>query len=369
MGEKLGIGYIGLGDHSPSHVPFLNVTPLSETIGVADIASVSVDAVTDFADNPILDTHRDETSGEARACAAKDYSKLLKDRRVGAVVIATRDDTHYKIAKDAIEAGRHVLVEKPAAANATELAVLPELFDLAEEAGRRLWVCHPREFGDGPWGVAAQLIGDPKQISNKFETGPMGKLRALHHNCLYTVPSRQGLHASFADDKLNHTIVSVMRSLPSVVGFRDAVLHSTDESHFSARLVAVSDNSAEDGVVVHAGGQRTAHAEHHGGGVWRDWIEAVFDEGTLRVEPSLGQIALTYGKKDQTPLAFDAGKLYDDMFGAFNTAFVRAALDAKREEPLMARRVLLLGTAAAILMQQPGFDGEVSEAAVRRLRS
>lgn len=352
MSEKLGIGYIGFGGHcNQSHAPFLDASPLSETVGVADLQAVNLDSITDFIAEPVLTT---------------DYRELLDDDRVDAVVVTTRDDTHFSIAKDAVEAGKHVLVEKPAAANAAELAALPDLFDLAEEKGRRLWVCHPREFGDGPWGAAARLISDPAQISEAFDVGPIGQLRELRHDCHYTVPGRGGLHASFADDKLNHTIVSVQRSMPGVVGFRNAVLHDNDESHFDARLVTVSENEAENGVVVRAGGRRSAHAEYHGGGVWRDWIEAVFDEGTLRVEPSLGRIALTYGKKEQTPLEFDTDKLYDDMFGEFNAAFVRAALDARRDEPLMAKRAVLLGTAAAILMQQPGFNGEVTEAAVRQ---
>lgn len=355
MSEKLGIGYIGFGNHcEQSHQPYLNVSPLIETVGVADVRAVSVAAVTDFVAEPVLTT---------------DYQELLADNRVKAVVVTTGDETHYSIAKDAIEAGKHVLVEKPAVADAVELAALPDLFDLAERSRLRLWVCHPREFGDGPWNVAAQLISDPARISKAFEVGPMGRVRELRHDCHYTIPGRQGLHASFADDKLNHTIVSVQRSLPGVVGFRNAVLLDNDESQFEARLVTVSENKAQDGVVIRAGGRRTAHAEHHGGGVWRDWIEAVFDEGVLRVEPTLGRITLTYGKKEQTPLEFDPDRLYDDMFGTFNTEFVRASLDPKRDVPFMSRRVVLLGTAAAILMQQPGFDGEVTEAAVQRLKA
>lgn len=355
MSEKLGIGYIGFGNHcNQSHRPFLDASPLSETVGVADVQAVNLDQVTDFVTEPLVTIN---------------YQELLDDDRVGAVVITTRDDTHYSIARDAIEAGKHVLVEKPAAANAAELAALPDLFDIAEETGRRLWVCHPREFGDGPWGVAARLISDPTRISEAFDVGPMGQLRELRHDCHYTIPGRQGLHTSFADDKLNHTIASVQRSMPGVVGFRDAVLLDNDEGYFDARLVTVSENEAEDGVVIRAGGRRSAHAEHHDGGVWRDWIEAVFDEGVLRVEPTLGRIALTYGKKEKQSLEFDTDRLYDDMFREFNTAFVRTALDARRNEPLMTRRVVLLGTAAAILMQQPGFNGEVTDDALRQLNS
>lgn len=196
----------------------------------------------------------------------------------------------------------------------------------------------------------------------------MGRLLELRHDCHYTIPDRQGLHASFADDKLNHTIVSILRSMPGVAGFRNAVLFDNDESHFDARLVTISENEADDGVVVRASGRRSAHAEHHGGGVWRDWIEAVFDEGVLRVEPTLGRIALTYGKKEKELPKLDTDQLYDDMFRTFNTEFVRCALNPRRAEPLMARRAMLLGAAAAILMQQPDFDGKVTEGAVRQLK-
>ncbi len=364
MGERLGVGYIGLGDHSRSHVPFLNAIPLCETIGVADLQDVDLGSITNFTDNPV-GTYRDE-SGDKRLRAVRDYHKLLEDDRVDGVVVITRDDTHYRIAEEAIEAGKHVLVEKPAAANLAELAALPALFDLAETSERILWVCHPREFGDGPWSEAAQLIGNPEQLSTKFGVGSIGRLLELRHDCHYTIPSKQGVHTSFADDKLNHTIVSVLRSLPNVTGFRRATLHDNDEAHFDASLVTVSEDATQNEVIVKAGGRRCANAENHGGGVWRDWIEAVFEEGTLRVEPTLGRIALMYGKDEREPIKFEPAKLYDNMFGAFNTAWARCALDGRIPEPLT-RRTMLLGTAAAILMQQPGFDGNINEDAVQQL--
>lgn len=43
----------------------------------------------------------------------KDYSIILKDKDVDAVVIATPIDTHYSLALQAIEAGKDVFIEKP----------------------------------------------------------------------------------------------------------------------------------------------------------------------------------------------------------------------------------------------------------------
>ena len=54
---------------------------------------------------------------------------VLSDPAVEAVVIATPPQTHYAIAKAALEAGKHVLVEKPLA---TKLAHACELAEIAE---------------------------------------------------------------------------------------------------------------------------------------------------------------------------------------------------------------------------------------------
>jgi predicted dehydrogenase len=57
-----------------------------------------------------------------------DFDELLADARVDAVCIATPPRTHYELARKALEAGKHVLVEKPLA---TTVAHAEELVDLA----------------------------------------------------------------------------------------------------------------------------------------------------------------------------------------------------------------------------------------------
>jgi len=58
---------------------------------------------------------------------------------VDAVVIATPIRTHYKLAKQALEQGKHVLVEKPLTASSAEAE---ELIALADSVGRILMVGH-----------------------------------------------------------------------------------------------------------------------------------------------------------------------------------------------------------------------------------
>jgi predicted dehydrogenase len=58
------------------------------------------------------------------------FEDLLADEDVSAIVIATPVPTHYALARSALAAGRHVLVEKPPAMHAAEI---DELVALAAE--------------------------------------------------------------------------------------------------------------------------------------------------------------------------------------------------------------------------------------------
>jgi predicted dehydrogenase len=59
--------------------------------------------------------------------AGTDWRHLLGRADIGAVIIATPQDSQVEIARAAIEAGIHVLVEKPAARHVDELLGLPQL--------------------------------------------------------------------------------------------------------------------------------------------------------------------------------------------------------------------------------------------------
>jgi predicted dehydrogenase len=68
-----------------------------------------------------------------------DLAEVLVDPTVDAVSIATPPATHYPLVKRALEAGKHVLVEKPLA---TCVAEAEELMDLAESRGLVLMPGH-----------------------------------------------------------------------------------------------------------------------------------------------------------------------------------------------------------------------------------
>ncbi len=67
------------------------------------------------------------------------FEEMLADDDLQAVVIATPVPTHHPLAKQALEAGKHVFVEKPPAMRAAEME---ELVGLAEERGLVLMPGH-----------------------------------------------------------------------------------------------------------------------------------------------------------------------------------------------------------------------------------
>ena len=63
------------------------------------------------------------------AYATTDYEKVLNDRHIDAVLIATRHNSHAAMALAALNAGKHVLLEKPLALTQSELTSICEFYD------------------------------------------------------------------------------------------------------------------------------------------------------------------------------------------------------------------------------------------------
>lgn len=71
------------------------------------------------------------------------YEDILKDPSIDAVAIATPVSTHYRLARKALEAGKHVLVEKPMTATTKEAVRITQL---AADRKKILMVGHTFEY-------------------------------------------------------------------------------------------------------------------------------------------------------------------------------------------------------------------------------
>ena len=124
MSDAIRVGLIGYGYASKTfHAPLISGTP-----GMTLAAVASSDENKVHADWPAMPV----VSGPER---------ILNDPNIDLVVIPTPNDTHFPLAKAALEAGKHVVVDKPFTVT---LSQARELEALAKSGGRLLSVFHNR---------------------------------------------------------------------------------------------------------------------------------------------------------------------------------------------------------------------------------
>ena len=107
-GDKISMGWIGTGSRGHYLLERFYV-------GKSDRAGV-VTAVCDAYDGNLARAKdRVQTMGGNTPKTTKDYRELLADSSIDAVIIATPEHLHYRMAMDALKAGKHIYIEKPLA--------------------------------------------------------------------------------------------------------------------------------------------------------------------------------------------------------------------------------------------------------------
>jgi len=94
--------------------------------------------------------------------------EVLADPELEAVVIATPVPTHYALAKQALEAGKHVFVEKPPAMKAAEME---ELVALSESSGKILMPGHLLLYHPGI-----------RKVKELVDSGELGEVLCIYCN-------------------------------------------------------------------------------------------------------------------------------------------------------------------------------------------
>jgi len=126
MSDSIRVGLIGYGYASKTfHAPLIAGTP-----GMALAAVSSSDATKVHADWPSVPV-------------VSEPKHLFNDPNIDLIVIPTPNDTHFPLAKAALEAGKHVIVDKPFTVT---LSQARELDALAKSFGRVLSVFHNRRW-------------------------------------------------------------------------------------------------------------------------------------------------------------------------------------------------------------------------------
>jgi predicted dehydrogenase len=123
-----------------------------------ELEEVEVTTVCDFDSRALIRAKRKYPTVEV----TQNYAQVLADSSVDAVVIATPVSTHYSFAKQALQADKHVLVEKPLAQSTTQVL---DLMDLADQHRRNLMVDHTFLY-----------TGAVRRMKSLVDSGEVGQL-------------------------------------------------------------------------------------------------------------------------------------------------------------------------------------------------
>ena len=137
--REIGVGIIGFGlGGRVFHAPFVN-------------------AVNGLRVAAILQRKGDEAARiYPNAEIVRSLDEMLANSAIGLVVVTTPNATHFEMAKQALEAGKHVVIDKPFTATSEEAR---ELGRLAKEKGLLVVPFHNRRW-DGDFLTARKLIDE-----------------------------------------------------------------------------------------------------------------------------------------------------------------------------------------------------------------
>lgn len=159
MGHPLRVGLIGAGNISAAHLPGYRHSPQRVTLcAIADTLE------------PNARRRAAETGVE---WVFTDPERMIHDAKIDAVDICTTHASHAPLAIAALEAGKHVIVEKPMAINPRQCL---DMVAAAEKSGATLMVAQCQRFE--PSYVTVRKI---------ISSGALGEIRAVRFDAMQRI--------------------------------------------------------------------------------------------------------------------------------------------------------------------------------------
>lgn len=266
-----GAGVFG-GHHARKHASLGRI----DLIGVYDLDPARASAL----------------AAETGARAYDDFAAMLAD--IDAVTIAAPAGAHFEMAKAALEAGRHVYVEKPLALSLPEADAL---IALAEKRGLVLQVGHQERFVLAAMGLPR---GDRLPLAMEFgRSGPA---------------TGRGEDVAVALDLMIHDL-----DLARLFGFAKP-----------ARIDACGSYDETVATLTFDGGRTASFVASRRAGERQRVMKAVYDDGAIEIDFLNRTIANGTGAMLAANDFAGGPAALADPLGASVEAFVAAALDGKR---------------------------------------
>lgn len=130
--DKINFGIIGCGAIAEKHGQALSQIDNTRLIAVSDIDQERAQR---FAEKHM--------PGSSPRRIFADYRDMLQDSSIEAVIIATPSGMHARMGLDVLDAGKHVLIEKPLTLNTQDAQ---NLISKAQEVNKSIGTVHPNRY-------------------------------------------------------------------------------------------------------------------------------------------------------------------------------------------------------------------------------
>src|SRR3990172_6877862 len=166
----VNLGVIGVGTSGKNHVRVLSELPGVSVLKISDLVEANMHRLAEIYKIPYT----------------IDYREIINDINIAAVNICTQASMHYVLVREAIEAGKHVFVEKPFTTNSKDGK---ELEKLARDKDRILMVGHIFRFNPGV-----------ERVKEEIQKGTLGNIRFMYGTRMGLMTPRNdcGVIADFA---------------------------------------------------------------------------------------------------------------------------------------------------------------------------
>lgn len=150
MSKVYRVGIIGCGGiANGKHLPALSRQDKVQIVAFCDIIKERAEAAA-------------EQYGGADAAVYTDYQELLRDASIDIVHVLTPNDAHAEISIAALEAGKHVMCEKPMAKTAADAL---RMVEAAKRTGKKLTIGYDNRFRQ-----------DSQYLKKVCESGELGHI-------------------------------------------------------------------------------------------------------------------------------------------------------------------------------------------------
>lgn len=285
MPEQARIAVVGAGWWATTaHIPAVQEDPQAQLVAICDRNPEKLKAAAD---------------AYGVATTYTDLDEMLAHAQLDGAIVVTNHASHYAVAKRCLEAGLHVVIDKPMTLYAWEAQTLVEL---AEAQGRELLVGYPYNYT--PYAIRSReliqsgVLGQMQYINCIFATHIFDLLRGEHDvtgpvhgpGKVYSDPALSG--GGLGHLQLTHPLGVLF----FVTGLRVKRVHALMPHHgLAVDLVGAITAEFEGGAVGTVGGTGNL-----GGGSGRKQAVQIYCEnGSLDIDIVSG-VATIY-RRDQAP--------------------------------------------------------------------